>query len=275
MPGPTDEQRAILQENNIPVFRYNVPNPNILDLNFKFAPVYFAALTMGFRKDIGRRATIAGVVESSPYFGTFTIRSMAELAVYLYIRLYNWGESKVTSPAERNKVIAEVVGSLDPRFVEAFGTAGGHEDADALAYSVLSELDAFMEVVDKPTVIVNQFLPGDPLSILSNFSDEMYRLAMRMDIKTIPSYHLSNYGTITRESIVLAQTAPIKHSTREERTLLNRFFSGIYQIIGFKHHISSTDSYSEFALSKSQTSPTVRAEMEARREAAEGAATGI
>jgi len=50
----SDQEKKYIQENGIPVFRYNTQNPNILDLKFKFGGVYFSTLKMGYQKEISR-----------------------------------------------------------------------------------------------------------------------------------------------------------------------------------------------------------------------------
>jgi hypothetical protein len=71
-----------------------------------------------------------------------------------------------------------------------------------------------------------------------------------MSITTLPTFHISKVASISSPCIVFAQDQPIKQSTRGERKLLNKFFSGLYKIMGFKHTITTGAATSEFKLVK-------------------------
>ena len=81
---------------------------------------------------------------------------------------------------------------------------------------------------------------------------------MQLKIKTLPNFHISKNGaaTIGSTCILLAQDAPILSSRKPQRRTLNRFFSGAYNIMGFKHVIASTGvATSEFELVKVMPNP--------------------
>jgi len=102
----------------------------------------------------------------------------------------------------------------------------------------------------KGLILVDQELPGNPNSILADLSEDVYRKALQMSITTLPTFHISRPASISSPCIVFAQDQPITQSVRLERNLMNKFFSGLYKIMGFKHTITTSAASSEFKLVK-------------------------
>ena len=122
---------------------------------------------------------------------------------------------------------------------------------EAAADSIASILDEAAEKKNlNPLVLVDQELPGNPNSIMADFTEDLYRKALQMSITTLPMFHISKLGSLSTPCIVFAQDQPITQVERRERTLLNKFFSGLYKIMGFKHTITTSAATSEFKLVK-------------------------
>ena len=102
----------------------------------------------------------------------------------------------------------------------------------------------------KGLIEIDQLLPGNPQSVMTDMTENMYRQALQMSIKTLPLFHISNIHHMSSPCIVFAQDAPIKQSLNTERTLLNSFFSGLYRIMGWKHTINASTATSQFSLVK-------------------------
>jgi len=241
-----DIEKKHIEEAGVPIFRYNTQNPNILDMNFKFAPIYFAALEGKFRKMVKRKAS--GVAEGVlPIgIGSFPIRSRGAAQAYLKKKNFSLGLGK----PERQALVADLARLMTPELVESLTIPGlwfpNQNAADGIAATLVKAEDfnyaSFVEV--------EQNLPGNPQMLQTDFMEELFRKALQMTIKTLPFFHLSAQHTMGLECVVFAQETGIMQSNPPNRSLLNSFFSGIYKIMGFKHTISTGACESEFRLVK-------------------------
>tara|TARA_R110002020_G_scaffold470357_1_gene696175 strand:+ start:3348 stop:5963 length:2616 start_codon:yes stop_codon:yes gene_type:complete len=237
----TKEEKDLIEEHSIPIFRFNTENPNVLDMNFKFGAYYFAALTAGFKKKITRKASLVSSGILPPGIGSLPVRTKAAAVAFQKVRNHALG----LGDQERQEFIAKLArkNSEDLEAVDV-----DPEEATILIASFLDKLakDPLLGFVE-----IEQQLDGTPHGILTGFMEEMYRNGLRMDIKTLPFFHLSNLSTISKGSCLLfAQDTPILQSRQVQRSLINNFYSGYYGIVGFKHTISSGASESEFKLVK-------------------------
>jgi hypothetical protein len=247
-------QKKYIEENAIPVFRYNTTNPNVLDLNFKFGGIYFANLAMGFQKMVERKASgVAGGVLPIGT-GSFPIRSRGHAIAYLRSKDFSLG----LGDNERKEAINALAASVSPELLAEMETNDPAKAADAIA----AKLDLTEQTDYKGYIEVDQLLPGNPQSIMTDFAEDMYRKALQMQIKTLPTFHLSNVHTINDPCILFAQDAEIKQTLTRPRTLLNSFYSGLYKVMGFRHVISTGQAHSEFKLVKNTTKYNKVSELE-------------
>lgn len=238
----SSKEREYIEENGIPVFRYNTQNPNIIDVKFNFGAIYFSLLKMGYQKEIGRltSAVAEGVLPTG--VGTFPIRSRGAAIAYLRSK----GFSQGMGDEDKKKVIESLATRISPELAKELEVDSAEAGADSFA-NIIKELE------DKnlhSLVLVDQALPGNPNAIMADFSEELYRKALQMSITTLPLFHISKLASISSPCIVFAQDQPILQSRQPEQSLLNKFFSGLYKIMGFKHTITTTTATSEFKLVK-------------------------
>ena len=238
----SDKEKQDIEENGIPVFRYNTQNPNILDIKFNFGAIYFSLLKIGYQKEIGRltSAVAEGVLPTG--IGTFPIRTRGAAIGYLRSK----GFSQGLGDEDKKKLIQGLLNRAAPEL----GKEINLDSAEAAADSIASILEDAKEKNLHPLVLVDQELPGNPNSIMADFSEDLYRKALQMNITTLPLFHISRVGSINNPCVVFAQDQPITQVERKERTGLNKFFSGVYKIMGFKHTITTTTATSEFKLVK-------------------------
>jgi hypothetical protein len=240
-----DIEKKHIEEAGVPIFRYNTQNPNILDMNFKFAPIYFASLEGKCKKMVKRKAS--GVAEGvlPVGIGSFPIRSRGAAQAYLKQKGFAMG----LGPQERQDLVAELARLMTPELVESLDPVWFPNPQKA-AKGIAATLKNSEKFNYASFVEVEQTLPGNPQTLQTDFMEDVYRRALQMTIKTLPFFHLSAQHTMGRECIVFAQETGIKQSSPPNRTLLNSFFSGIYKIMGFKHTISTGSCESEFRLLK-------------------------
>lgn len=97
--------------------------------------------------------------------------------------------------------------------------------------------------------------PGEK-SIKASMFQYLYKTTSPViTIKTLPFFHLSNHRSINGKLCILlskrtiSALSPINSQTENLKNNLD-FFSGVYNIIGAKHVITTQDCYSEFVIQK-------------------------
>jgi len=231
------------RDEGVSVFRYNTPNPNILDMKFNFGAIYLAQLKMGFQKTVTNRSSYVAEGVLPIGVGSLPIRTVGAAAEFI-----------------RQKDIASGLGQGEAR-KDTLKKLSGRLSDDVLkdlnvitivdvANQVAAILDHTLNDPNKGTIEIDQILDGSPQSIMTDLMQDMYRKALQMTITTLPAFHLSNIWHMNSPCLVFAQDAHIHQSNAPERTLMNSFFSGLYRIVGFKHIINTSKSESTFNLVK-------------------------
>ena len=236
-----DDKEKYIKEKAISVFRYNTTNPNVVNMKFKFGGVYFANLQMGFQKMVDRRASNVANGVMPLGTATFPITTRGDAAAFLMANNY----SQDMGDADREQVLQDLARRMSPDLAESM-KSDELEGADAIA----ALLDEAQENDLQGYVEIQQLMPGNPNSTMTEISERMYREALDISIDTLPSFHLSKVHTISSPCILFAQDAAVVQSEEPTRTPLNSFFSGLYKIMGFKHTIDSKGASSQFKLTK-------------------------
>jgi len=239
----TNTELDYIKKQGVPIFRYNTTNPNILDMNFKFGGVYFAQLKAGFSKMVTRKAS--AVAEGVLPIGTGTLPIRTVGAAVAYLKQKNF----VLGADNRKELIEDLKGNVSIELMRELKVQDPLEAANAVA-AVLEKAEGGDDEDLRGYIAIDQLLPGNPQSVMTDMMENMYRQALQMSIKTLPLFHVSNIHHMSSPCIVFAQDAPIKQSVDAEKTLLNSFFSGLYKIMGFKHIINTSTATSEFNLVK-------------------------
>ena len=209
-------------------------------MKFKYAPIYFSQLKQGIIKEVNRRAstTLAGVMKTK--YVDFDFEDAHAVINYIRTRHYSLGGGEKAEEQIKLELAAE--------FEAQTIVKNDAEAAAEFAYKTYSEI---LDHPEKPIIKVDQLLPGNPITIMSNFSEQMYRNALQMSIETLPLFHISKHaGTLTSPCLVFAQDQDIMKTKKLKRSLLNNFFSGAYQIMSFSHKISAKGASSSFSLMK-------------------------
>lgn len=110
---------------------------------------------------------------------------------------------------------------------------------------------------DKPIITLadRNGLPNEKNVKASLFQYLYKTTAPTVTIRTLPFFHLSNSRTISGKTAILlskktiSQVSPMNPQLDNLENSLD-FFSGVYNIIGAKHVITTSDCYSEFVMQK-------------------------
>jgi hypothetical protein len=261
-----DKQETLVQKLRTPIFTYNTQNGNVLELRSDFSLAYFAALTLGYSKRINRRSAgiVTGKINSS--HATLPITTIDEGISYLINHRFATG----SSPGQRTALIEELernftLEALDDfelkqtQAVVSFVPAGSmtRPFKKGRDYSYEEAAIALGAIVDHmaskgltSTIMVEQELTTSPVSIFSDLLADVYRRAINVRIKTLPLFHLSDFGNcILNECLLFAQDPQIIKNTRPNGTFFNDYLTGTYQILGFRHSIDAEGTAnSEFSL---------------------------
>ncbi len=247
----TKEQKFFIKKFQIPTFKYNTQNPNILDMKFNFKAVYLAALqVMGVEKEIKRLASAVGEGVLPPGIGSLQSVNREEAIDYEKTKEFSTGLGNETKKEEITAVATEASLELAKKV-----NPNSSEDA---ADSVATLIDILNDTNLNGKILIEQILKATPNTILSDVIHYLYRKALQINITTLPLFYVSKISDFNSPCIVFAQDQPITQNIRQERSGINTFFSGVYKILGFKHVITTSEAKSQFYLAKND--PDFKAE---------------
>ncbi len=244
----TDTEKLYIAAERIPVFRYNTTNPNVLDMKFKYGAVYYQGLMTGFKKLVNRldSASVGLGVYLPEDVGSFPVRSREDSVSYVKSNQF----SQVFGTKSRQDTLNSLANRVSPDLGKAALRPSPEKVSDFVA-ALLQEMKGNLN----SNLLVDQAMPGTPHSIMTDLAEDLYKKANRMDIQTLPMFHLSQASdVINSHCLVFAQDQEIKQSRKVINNPMSQFHSGIYHIIGFKHTITKTNMSSSFSLVKARTS---------------------
>jgi hypothetical protein len=236
----TDEQKSIIEEEGIPIFKYNTSNPNIETLTFHNKGIYATQLRTSYQNTIQRTQTSQASGKIINLSKDYKVTDSYKAVSYLIQQGYSHGLKE----DQKKEIIQGLYSSLDPTEIQKM-----YESPEKFVEKALNEIE---QLEKNPTSYyqLKQYVPGTDFSIFTDFMQNLYKTSRMMTIKTLPLFNVTKTPALTENCVVLAQTAPLVGKSKKESNLLNTFFSGIYTITGFNHEISPTNVYSEFYLNK-------------------------
>jgi hypothetical protein len=186
----------------IPEFRMNVKDPNILNIELDTDKLYMQTLNAGFQSNASSKITnVAGVL------------------------------SKAGEPGA-DADIGEIT--------KALAATGSVSNSDVINMLISAE-KALTKTDAKTTYEMDSTTNNNPAGVLAATYEMMYKLAVNMTITTLPHFHLSDPSVLGMQVMVNAMSpqAVVPGSGAVSQNLENAFFSGAYVINGFQHEISS------------------------------------
>ena len=187
----------------IPEFRMNVKDPNILNIDLNTDKIYMNALLAGFHTNVSSKITKIG------------------------------GELSKAGQAGADADIEAIK--------EALADSGAVKSSD-IADMLIAAEKALTKTDAKTTYSMDSTSNNNPAAVLSAAYELMYKQAVQMTITTLPHFHLSDPSILGTEVMVNAMSpqAVVPGRGTVSQNLENAFFSGAYIINGFQHEISST-----------------------------------
>ena len=240
-----DAYTTFIEEEGISVFRFNTSNPNVTDIKSKFGPIYLQQILNGFQKVVSNRAALVTEGVLPVGIGSFPIRTQGGAAAYALKN--NLATSQ--GDEERQEAANAIARRLSPDLKKEITDINPGDEANFIN-SMLQEIEKGNNFEGGKVIEVGQFADGNPQSLLNDMAVQMYQKALMLEITTLPSFYLSNTWDIQSPCLLFAQDNNISQTHNPDRTLMNKFFSGQYKILGFTHTISPSKSESRFSLSK-------------------------
>ena len=240
-----DTYSTFIEEEGVSVFRFNTSNPNVTDIKSKFGPIYLQQILNGFQKVVSNRAALVTEGALPVGIGSFPIRTQGGAAAYALKN--NLATSQ--GDEERQEAANAIARRLSPDLEKEITNINPGDEANFIN-SMLQEIEKGNNFEGGKVIEVGQFADGNPQSLLNDMAVQMYQKALMLEITTLPSFHLSNTWDIQSPCLLFAQDNNISQTHNPDRTLMNKFFSGQYKILGFTHMISPSKSESRFSLAK-------------------------
>lgn len=254
-----------VKRNGIPIFRYNLQNPNVMSLSIENNAAYQNVYNVGY-----------GIKSVSPFLnvksGRFEefIQSFRRDKIEIIRKIredlsqYNPEKAKfkelldpvkrylVENPKFTSALLREtssVYGPIDPRKKSDTFL----RDSSILTYDQLAVIVA--------ASIVQKFSNGGPFIevdsveeaalLESSIVENLNRLSYNVSIKTLPFFHISTLPVGQKLALLVASENKVVGANNLGT---GAFYTGLYRILGFRHFLGEGELYSEFSLMRENTS---------------------
>jgi hypothetical protein len=216
-------------EYNIPVFRANTQNPNVLEIDLEYEGTYLG------------QALKAGMNSAINFFPALSNADRFALQKN-YALNHDWFDLVVSM--RQNKINQEdAIQGLKKKFNL---TPASNEEVAKYVQGVyaLQSLDPA-----QPIITVHEDDGANPLSIQLMVLQHILPKKATLSIKTLPLFQLSNLYFLGFGCLLLAQQPQII-GAELKRGAVDSFYSGYHIIRGMEHTISKTDVSSRFVIVK-------------------------
>jgi len=261
-----DEATKLAQQNNIPVFRHNTKNPNVLRIKQdNDSPAYLAEMNLAFQKQQQRVASLVaegGVITNR--VRDFPITNMDELKTAIATAMFsNYG-----SIATRSELVQSIMNRINQpgyAFTDAsiiadlgYRTTKLNPDIQEQREKGDTDIEGFVKyyiyrLSDKKALDIRipQEVNANPATVISQMATQLSKRITTLTVNTLPLYAISSYTEFLGSPVILfSQDPPMQGQVYPRRNKINSYLTGIYRIIGFKHTLSERKAESEFLLSK-------------------------
>lgn len=241
-----------IRRNGIPIFRYNLQNPNVLSLSIENNVAYRNVYDSAYQ--IKSASPFVNVKDGKfeEFVATFSKDKQSILsdieAKLSNLNLTQAGFKEILTPVRElllnNQPIAKKLldyGLVGPRTTELM------YESDLLTYDQLAVIVAASMVrkfsSNKPFIEVNSV--DDAINFESSIIENLNRLSYTINLKTVPFFHLSVIPPGQKLAILAASENKIVGANNLST---GAFYTGLYRIMGFRHFIGEGEVYSEFSM---------------------------
>lgn len=238
-----ENTKSLIELGNMPVFRYNIRNSNVLGIDVTYNESYIGAYNLAFKKKALLPFINSGLdniaVEAKEIIPYSTVAKVEELL-----------QGKDLSSFD--KILTEII--------KLYSEENLIKNPDLLTnlntekISLTLNKDQF--VIYLSVLINSNFLANDkPYIEMSKEDNEAYlekeilqqldKLARQVKIRTVPFFKLAGSRILGKSCLLLSQHNSVIGFENVKKVAV---YSGLYTIIGFRHYISTDEMYSEFNL---------------------------
>ena len=263
--------------NRMPVFTFGTRNPNILSIDFDINGIFLTGMNMAKSTSLPSQSAVAGIIPDN--FKTTADRMFLDMRaldindldehgvprgfVKLMEPYYEsdfWSADEAENFDEWTEIFNELGDDTYKNIGDKKFSNGGGKNATGDFYRFMWSAFQALYAKVKPTPTSIRNLPSHAPSeyAISNsvrFNNRMVNHFLRGKITTTPLFNLSSNRSTLLRSCLLYCIEP-RFSTNQDTgsTKANTtWFSGLYEIMGYTHKITTSSAESTFSLARSGT----------------------
>lgn len=213
-----------IQEQNVPIFRYNTKNSNVESIVFNESISYFTLLNTVASTYITTKASKSIREKELSLLKEKGIKNLDELLFFI---------KNTLSLFDNNPLNAEeLFNSLDPSYRGDFSL----EQFQKLLTGWIKRIEEDSTLL--PKIPLSQFVNADKNVIYMDLIRKISQLSFQVEITTLPYFQLSNLSNINKSCLLFCQTSNIIQNRKNLPKRINSLGTGIYALGRFKHIIS-------------------------------------
>lgn len=241
----SEEAIELIKTAGIPVFKHNVNNPNVLALSIKDIPGYRAVYSLGFNLQSylpfvnSSKINAEDLIKSSNLKDYITLRSEVEANLEIYLNTTKFVTNETLKALAEGSINRAEIGSLNADIRSLFRD-NPEINRDELI-SILS-LDIYNRYRRRlPYVEISNI--SEATYVQKEIIDQLNRLQFSLSIRTLPFFSLADTSIRKKKCVLQANQNNIIGLSDRARPA---YYSGVYNILGFRHVINANEMYSEF-----------------------------
>lgn len=244
----------LIKSKNLPVFKYNTLNPNIISVTVNDNKAYFVMLNQAYTL-LSNYSSLKTKVFKDP--SEFAANNLLDKSLPEYQDLSE--EDKLLldmelQEAAKNSYLAQSYEEAKEAYEAAkLSTSVDASDLINKAYSKLEAAynarQALIEFITRNTgllTIVEDAYATDPVKFFVDQMEYLDQVTFQIEIETLPFFSISTPLFMFTPCVLLAQRPRLVGDPKLSNPLDS--ISGAYNILGFYHRIDSSRAYSRFKL---------------------------
>jgi|GEM_PF-5900356 len=251
----SERELTVLKILDIPIFRFNIANPNVLSVSLQNNLIYKTVLDVGYENKLMSTILDTGTVdvgnidESTKVFEKAETKDARATTVTvgdltnLFSKLYKNTDFTGKTSSEKLKEINS--------FIENYAKMNNQDSAlelnknlklEQLSFILLRKLTGGSDMLP----VIQTANSNQKVLFEKELYDELTKMVLQVNVKTLPFFSITGYTKDTSCFFVGLQNI-IGDGTGKK---VSSIYNGRYYVLGYRHFISSRDAYSEFQLSK-------------------------
>lgn len=242
------EALDIIKSENIPVFRHNTSNPNVLSIKLNDeSAAYFSLLRAGYEKQVYRTAVNLGAAgKAGVRVADFPITDMKTLNAAIQTSLFSNFGPELSDEQIINDIAKRVTDDLKLDMAVA--------TRKEVAKIIKTTIDRLRSDQDLK-IRIGQRVNANPGELMTHLANDLRKKTTQVTVETLPMFFVSSKTKhISSPVVVFSQDAPMVNQVFPNRTRFNNYLTGIYSILAYSHTISSGKAQSSFVLARSNFS---------------------